>query len=50
MAQVLWECKLIVWDESSISHKSRIEALDRTFQDIRSNKRLEYTVDVGGGG
>jgi ATP-dependent DNA helicase PIF1 len=29
-ARVLQECKLIVWDECTMSHKHVLEALDRT--------------------
>ena len=37
-AQVLKECKLIVWDECTMAHKGGIEALDRTLKDIRSSE------------
>ncbi|XP_050063152.1 ATP-dependent DNA helicase pif1-like [Aphis gossypii] len=37
MAKVLQQCKLIVWDECTISHKKSLEALDRTLKDLRSN-------------
>ena len=39
-AYVLRQCKLIVWDEVTMAHKGGIEALNRTLQDIRGNKRL----------
>ncbi|XP_071577140.1 uncharacterized protein [Temnothorax nylanderi] len=39
-AQVLKMCKVIVWDECTMAHKRAFEALDRTLQDIRGNKRL----------
>jgi len=39
-AHVLRKCKLIVWDEITMAHKKRIEALDRTLQDIWSSKCL----------
>ena len=38
LAKVLSECRLIVWDECTMSHKSAFEAVDRTLQDIRGNK------------
>lgn len=38
--KVLQECQLIVWDECTMAHKGRIEALDRTLQDIRKNNKL----------
>ena len=39
MAKVLQTCKLIVWDECTMAHKKSLEALDRTLQDLRGNKR-----------
>lgn len=36
---LLQQCKLIVWDECSMSHKRAIEALDRCLQDIHSKKK-----------
>ncbi|KFM75760.1 hypothetical protein X975_25623, partial [Stegodyphus mimosarum] len=38
-AKVLQECKLIVWDECTMSHKAAFEALDVTLQDLRHNNR-----------
>jgi hypothetical protein len=40
MGKVLQTCKIIVWDECTMAHKKSLEALDRTLQDFRSNKRL----------
>lgn len=40
MAQVLKECKLIVWDEISMAHKKSIEALSQTLKDIRKNNDI----------
>jgi ATP-dependent DNA helicase PIF1 len=40
IAEVLKMCKLIIWDECTMAHKRAIEALDRTLQDIRSNRKL----------
>jgi len=37
MAQVLRDCKLIVWDESTMAHKGGFEALSITLKDIRGN-------------
>ena len=37
MAKVLQDCKLIVWDESTMAHKGAFEALSRTLKDIRGN-------------
>uniref|UniRef100_A0A8D9B6G9 ATP-dependent DNA helicase n=1 Tax=Cacopsylla melanoneura TaxID=428564 RepID=A0A8D9B6G9_9HEMI len=34
MAKVLRDCKLIIWDECTMAHKTGLEALDRTLQDI----------------
>lgn len=40
---MLRECRLLVWDESKMSHKKAIEALNRTLQDLRSS------TDIMGG-
>ena len=40
MGKVLQKCKLIVWDECTMSHKKSLEALDRSLQDLRGNVRL----------
>lgn len=39
-ARILRECKLIIWDEVTMSHKYAFEALDRSLRDIRSNDSL----------
>ncbi len=39
-SKLLTECKLIIWDEATMSHKGAFEALDRTLQDLRHNTRL----------
>ena len=39
MATVLRSCKLIVWDECTMTHKKGLEALDRTLKDLRNNSR-----------
>ncbi|GFW58559.1 ATP-dependent DNA helicase [Trichonephila clavipes] len=41
--KMLRECKLLVWDESTMSHKKAIEALNRTLQDLRES------TDIMGG-
>ncbi|XP_050665171.1 ATP-dependent DNA helicase pif1-like [Leptidea sinapis] len=41
-AQVLHDCKIIVWDESTVLHKGAFEALNRTLKDIRENN---FTMD-----
>ena len=46
MAQVLRDCKLIVWDESTMAHKGGFEALNRTLKDIRGNALLMGGVTV----
>ena len=38
VAKVLEKCRLIVWDECTMSHKKALEAVDRTLQDLRGNK------------
>lgn len=40
IAKALKECKLIVWDECTMTHKKALEALDRALQDIRENTGL----------
>jgi hypothetical protein len=35
MAQVIKQCRLIVWDECSMSHRKGSEAVDRTLRDLR---------------
>ena len=40
MATLLKQCKVIVWDEATMSHKLALEAVERTFQDIRENSML----------
>ena len=40
LAEVLRQCRLIVWDECTMSHKAAFKALDKTLQDIRRNKSL----------
>ncbi|CAF3486417.1 unnamed protein product [Rotaria sp. Silwood1] len=39
-AKVLQECKLIVWDECTMSHRQALEALGCTLQDLRGNGKL----------
>ena len=36
-AKVLQDCRLIVWDECTMSHKAAFEALDVTLKDLRRN-------------
>lgn len=43
---LLQQCKLIVWDEYTMSHKRAIEALNRSLQDIRGNQALMGGVVV----
>lgn len=40
---MLRQCKLLVWDESTMAHKKAIEALNRTLQDLRNS------TDIMGG-
>ena len=40
MGKVLQTCKIIVWDECTMAHKKSLEALDRTLQDLKANRRL----------
>jgi len=39
-AQLMRDCEFIVWDEASMSHKSSVEALDRTLRDLRNKNTL----------
>uniref|UniRef100_A0A182EY68 ATP-dependent DNA helicase n=2 Tax=Onchocerca ochengi TaxID=42157 RepID=A0A182EY68_ONCOC len=39
MGKVLQKCKLIVWDECTMTHKKSVEALNRSLQDLRGNIR-----------
>ncbi|XP_054266833.1 uncharacterized protein LOC128989005 [Macrosteles quadrilineatus] len=43
---LLQQCKLIVWDECTMSHKHALEALNFSLQDIRSNQSLMGGVVV----
>ncbi|XP_071652985.1 uncharacterized protein [Temnothorax longispinosus] len=46
MAQVLRDCKLIVWDESTMAHKGGFKALSTTLKDIRGNGGVMGGVTV----
>jgi ATP-dependent DNA helicase PIF1 len=46
IAQVLKECKLIIWDECTMAHKGGFEALNRTLKDIRGSSCLMGGVTV----
>ncbi|GFV21139.1 ATP-dependent DNA helicase [Trichonephila clavipes] len=37
---VLKTCKLIVWDEATMSHRNAFHALDKTLQDLRGNSAI----------
>ncbi|XP_025409936.1 uncharacterized protein LOC112683234 [Sipha flava] len=39
-AQLMRDCVFIVWDEASMTHKSSVEALDRTLRDLRNKNTL----------
>uniref|UniRef100_A0A0L8FMJ1 ATP-dependent DNA helicase n=1 Tax=Octopus bimaculoides TaxID=37653 RepID=A0A0L8FMJ1_OCTBM len=39
-AKILTECKLIIWDEATMSYQGAFEAFDRLLQDMRHNIRL----------
>ncbi|GFW04342.1 ATP-dependent DNA helicase [Trichonephila clavipes] len=43
---LLQQCKLIVWDEGTMSHKRAIEALDRCLQGSQNNPKLMGGVVV----
>ncbi|KAL4098677.1 hypothetical protein QTP88_023228 [Uroleucon formosanum] len=46
MANVLKKCKLIVWDESPMSHKKGFEALNNSLKDLRNSNLLMRVVTV----
>lgn len=46
MAKVLKECKLIVWDESPMSHKKGFEALNNCLKDLKNSNKLMGGVTV----
>ncbi|KAL4142948.1 hypothetical protein QTP88_005336 [Uroleucon formosanum] len=46
MANVLKKCKLIVWDESPMSHKKGFEALNNYLKDLRNSNLLMGGVTV----
>ncbi|VDK67198.1 unnamed protein product [Onchocerca ochengi] len=37
--KVLQKCKLIVWDECTMTHRKSVEDLDRSLQDLRGNMK-----------
>ena len=45
-AKLLKNCKLIVWDECTMSHRKALEALDETLRDYRNNDVLMGGVVV----
>lgn len=45
-AQILKECKLIIWDEVTMAHKYAFETLDKTLRDIRSSNSLMGGVSM----
>ncbi|KAL4098443.1 hypothetical protein QTP88_023051 [Uroleucon formosanum] len=46
IAEVLRNCKFIVWDESTMGPKRGFEALDRSLKDIRNNNEVMGGVTV----
>lgn len=38
-AKLMRECKIIIWDECTMSHKRALEAVDRTMKDLRGDSR-----------
>ncbi|KAL8572038.1 hypothetical protein ACOMHN_038396 [Nucella lapillus] len=39
-AKLLQQCKVIIWDEATMSHKQAFQALDQSLQDLRDNNRV----------
>jgi len=50
LKELIWQTKLIIWDEAPMQHRHGIEALDRTLQDIlgQDNPFGGLTVLFGG--
>jgi ATP-dependent DNA helicase PIF1 len=46
MANVLKKCKLIVWNESLMSHKKGFEALNNCLKDLKNSNLLMGGVTV----
>ncbi|XP_046666559.1 ATP-dependent DNA helicase pif1-like [Homalodisca vitripennis] len=40
MGKLLQTCKIIIWDECTMSHKKALEAIDRTLRDLRGNEQI----------
>ncbi|GBM12146.1 hypothetical protein AVEN_39482-1 [Araneus ventricosus] len=40
LCRMLQHCKLLVWDECTMSHKRAVEALNRTMKDINNNQSV----------
>ncbi|KAI8117899.1 hypothetical protein CVS40_10370 [Lucilia cuprina] len=40
MGKILQICKIIVWNEYTMTHKKSLEAHNRTLKDMRSNSNL----------
>ena len=40
MAKLLQTCKLIIWDEATMSHKQIVKVLDQTLQDLKDNTKI----------
>ena len=40
LANTIKKCKLLVWDEATMSHKKTFEACDKSFKDIRNNNKI----------
>ncbi|KFM74272.1 hypothetical protein X975_04208, partial [Stegodyphus mimosarum] len=45
-SRMLRQCKLLMWDESTMSHKIAIEASNRTLQDLRDSTHIIEGVVV----
>ncbi|KAL8608682.1 hypothetical protein ACOMHN_002911 [Nucella lapillus] len=39
-AKLLQQCKVIIWDKATMSHKKAFKALDQSLQDLRDNNRV----------
>jgi hypothetical protein len=40
LEKILQETSFFVWDECTMSHRSHIEAIDRTLKDLRCNNKF----------
>jgi hypothetical protein len=47
LGKILRETSFVVWDECTMSHRSHIEAIDRTLKDLRCNNKFMGGITFG---